>query len=446
MAKNLSPLDFGLNEAKNGVERYDALLRCHQEAVRQGCGVTYRGIGILQIEIPRGATGIPLTDYTDFAGAVISVRNNVKDLYLFTMIRPTEKIEVGARQVDAGDFSDIDKLKRGDNLLVLKDANPWVAERIGYGYAHYRKDVLLVRGGRAVNKVIMPYNNEWSKVECMYRPVTRKQKVFRNLVFLRDAQSTYKTCLLRVVAEHNVLAKNIKVTTPANAELFGDHVFMVEDCTAFTLEDVEVNGTYSQLKKYGYAFGINNVWGHKAIRVKADGNWGVYGNNNVSEATLRDCMINRFDIHSYGRDVTFKRCEFFRLYNAFGGTFGKVEYDRCLFNDVRPSLDGGSYNSFVALDVVFNRCTIQLKKNVPWLIEYQRVPTELNERAELRERYLPNVTVRNSTIHLLGGEKKWFVYKAPKASDLEAFKGGQVLIERTTVDDGTPEMGRIYTR
>ena len=100
----------------------------------------------------------------------------------------------------------------------------------------------------------------------------------------------------------------------------------------------------------------------------------------------------------------------------------------------------------MALDVVFNRCTIQLKKNAPWFIEYQRVPTELNERAELRERYLPNVMVRNSTIHLLGGEKKWFVYKAPKSSDLEAFKGGQVLIERTTVDGGTLEMGRIYTK
>ena len=263
MAKNLSPLDFGLAKAKTGEERYNALLRCHQQAIQQGCGVSYRGIDSLFLEIPSGTAGIPLADYTDFANAVICVKNSVKDIYLFTMIHPVEVIQVEARQIDSGDFRVVDKLRRGDFILVLKDANPWVEERLGYGYPHYRKDVLLVHNGRAVNSVIMPYDNEWSKVESFYRPVSKKQKVFCNIVFHRAPNSSYKTCLLRVVAEHNVLAKNIKVTTPVDDALFGDHVFMVEDCTKFILEDVSVDGTYSQIKKYGYAFGLNNVWGQE---------------------------------------------------------------------------------------------------------------------------------------------------------------------------------------
>lgn len=446
MAKTLSPLDFDLEKAKTGLEKYEILLKCHQYAVELKCGVSYKGIDSLFLEIPQGATGIPLTDNTDFSNAVITVKNNTKDIYLFTMIHPVDSIQFEALQVDKGDFSRVDKLKRGDYIVVLKDLNPWVEERIGYGYPHYRRDVLFVHNGRSVNSVIMPYNNNWSRVECSYRPVSCRKKLFQNLVFVRDGRSTYKTCLLRVLAEHNLVVKNVKVTTPSNDVLYGDHVFMVEDCTNFTLEDVVVDGTYSQLKKYGYAFGLNNVWGHKALRVTADGKWGVYGNNNINEAELTDCNINRFDIHSYGYKVKFEKCHFFRLYNAFGGTYGIVEYDRCIFNDFRPYLDGGSYNSYVPLDIIFNRCTITLKKNAPWLIEYLEIPKGPNQRAELQERFLPNVTIRNCTIRLSEGEKKWYIYKSQDASAITQFKGGEVFLKRIEVKDGSPEMEKIFKK
>lgn len=42
-AKTLSPLDFGLAEAKGGVECYNVLLKCHLEALRLGVGVDYSG-------------------------------------------------------------------------------------------------------------------------------------------------------------------------------------------------------------------------------------------------------------------------------------------------------------------------------------------------------------------------------------------------------------------
>ena len=48
----MTPLDFGVLEAKNGFERYDALLRCHQFAVQTGAAVSYKGIDSLYLEIP----------------------------------------------------------------------------------------------------------------------------------------------------------------------------------------------------------------------------------------------------------------------------------------------------------------------------------------------------------------------------------------------------------
>ena len=34
--KGVTPLDYGLLTAKNGIERYGILLKCHQDAVKNG--------------------------------------------------------------------------------------------------------------------------------------------------------------------------------------------------------------------------------------------------------------------------------------------------------------------------------------------------------------------------------------------------------------------------
>ena len=61
-AKVISPYDYGLSEAKNGVDRYDVLLRTHSAAIEKNCGVSYAGIDTLTIEIPSGAPSILLSD------------------------------------------------------------------------------------------------------------------------------------------------------------------------------------------------------------------------------------------------------------------------------------------------------------------------------------------------------------------------------------------------
>lgn len=70
----VSPLDYGLNEARNGEETYYVLLKCHQDAVRRNCGVSYAGINDLFLEIPINAMPIPLTYFTDFAGVSLIVK------------------------------------------------------------------------------------------------------------------------------------------------------------------------------------------------------------------------------------------------------------------------------------------------------------------------------------------------------------------------------------
>lgn len=405
----LSPLDFGLADARNGIERYEALLSCHQQAVKQGVGVCYRGIDSIYLEIPPHAKGIPLTNYTDFSGTVLAVTNKVKDLYLFSMIQPVEGIKLEESQIDNGNFENNKLFSSGDFIVIIKDKKPWVEERIGYGYPHFRRDILFVHNGKARNKVIMPYNNNQSESECHYRRVNGKQKVFRNLHFVRTRESSYKTYLLKVVAEHNFLVKDVHVTTPSVNDFYGDQVFMAEDCTCFMLEDVEVNGTYSRLDKYGYAFGLNNVWNHKAQRVKADGKWGVYGTNNVNKASLEQCNINRFDIHCYGRDVYCVDTRFHNLYNQFSSTYGVVKFENCTFDLFTPYLNASSYNAFVPVDVIFESCKFHLTRDRNSIVRFSGLTEQINSRKELSLKSLPNVIVKNCKVAIDNDVDIWYI-------------------------------------
>ena len=77
-SKGYSPINFGLQEAKTGVERYKVLLKTHQAALAAGKDVDYTGIKSIDIEIPDNFKTIPLTNNNDFKGCIFNVKNTSK--------------------------------------------------------------------------------------------------------------------------------------------------------------------------------------------------------------------------------------------------------------------------------------------------------------------------------------------------------------------------------
>lgn len=51
-ARTVSPLQYGLKNATNGIERYEVLLKCHQDALKKGYDISYRKIDTVKVEIP----------------------------------------------------------------------------------------------------------------------------------------------------------------------------------------------------------------------------------------------------------------------------------------------------------------------------------------------------------------------------------------------------------
>ncbi len=395
----ISPLDFGLREAQTGIDRYRALYNTHVAALADGVEVSYEGIDTLDIELPPDFQSIPVGNHTDFGGLVIYVTNNVRDGSLFYRYRSTRPLALSKAQVDSLDFREVPELAEGDKLLILSDQNPWTS-RIGYSYKVYRQDVLWVHNGKAMNAPIAPWNTDSTHLNAVYADVDTSLKTFGGLTMHRTAESQFKTYCLHVNGEYNLLVHDIHVTTP-KSKMIADGLFGVSNSVRVAFHDVSVEGTYSgygRWRGYGYAFSLYNLWDTKFERVTADGNWGVFGTNNLSSTELYDCDINRFDIHCYGRDALLKRCTLRQRQTQFSSMYGTVTFDSCHFIDCIPVRIRSSYNAYTPFDIVMKDCTFELTMRYHSLVNVMLLDTAASPRPELNPKCWPNLTVTNMTV------------------------------------------------
>ena len=439
-ARNLSPMQYGFDTASDGVQRYWALYNTHLAARQAGVDVDYSALADRTVELTLPADApdfIPLTQHNDFKNVLFYVLDTVADRYLFRMGDDNYTlIDVDARWVDSGDFRSVPQLAKGMHLLILNDDNPWVAERIGFGEPAMRRDVLWVVDGVSRNRVVASYQTEATKMKCYEVPVTDEPKTIYNLHLRRHAGSTHKLCLFSVYFENNVNVYNVSVFTPqsksfrhvnAAAELvaqcqgtqqpplqdagdctktrlLSDAAIYFQSSTNIHCRDIYVDGTYSIPGRNGYAISANNTWNATFEHVVADGNWGVFGNNNMSMTVLKDCDVNRFDIHCYGRDVLCKGCTFRKKQIQFSSLYGTLQFDSCSFVDCIPVRIRSSYNAYTPFDIVVNHCTLLSSTRHHQLVNVMLKDTARNSRPELSERCLPNVRINGLTV-----EQPWFV-------------------------------------
>lgn len=414
-----SPLQFGLKEAKTAIERYYVLQRTHEEASRRGANVSYAGIKEITIEIPSKAKSIPLTHHTDFANVVLKVKNNQKDLYLFSLADKLTPVNVKGREIDNGIFSKHQTLRLGRKLLVVSDKTPWVEKRTGYDYGATRKDIMLLENGVSGNGPVQSYSTLASIPEGQYREVEDSKIVIKNITFQRLGGSTKKTYLIKAENQYDLELTGITISTPNSSDFYGDRAIYLINCYKVQMNDVSINGTYSLEKRFGYGVCLDNVYDFQVNNMYARANWGVFGTNNVNNAHLTNCDINRFDVHCYGKDIIFDHCNFVDLYNQFASVYGMITFTNCTFTNFTPVLVGSSYNAYTACDILFDKCTFNLDKKHPSIVDFSGFEKKENERPELKEKCLPNVSIQDCQVNLTGDVKKWCVYNTKKMGDYE---------------------------
>ncbi|MCR4811418.1 MAG: hypothetical protein K5867_02340 [Bacteroidales bacterium] len=396
----VSPLDYGLREAANGIDRYYALYRAHTDALARGVNVSYEGIDTLHLELPPDFKAIPLGPYTDFGGLVLYVTNHSAHGALFSRISPSKPVSFDKSLIDSLNFRSVPELDSGHHLLVLEDLNPWT-ERRGYGYQQYRRDILVLNDGIARNAPVTSWNTDSTRLKAYYYDFDPDRPSFvQNLTLHRVKGSTFRTYCLALVGQCDVSVSDIRVTTP-RSRMIADGVFSVSNCAFLTFRRDTVEGTYSgygSSRNYGYAFSMNNVYKSSFTHIKAYGNWGVFGTNNLSSTYLGECDIDRFDIHCYGRDVLLADCTLRGRQTLFSSMYGTVVFDSCHFIDYTPVRVRSSYNAYTPFDIYITDCTFELTRRYHSLVQIDLLDTADNPRPELNPKCWPNLKVKNLTV------------------------------------------------
>ncbi|MBR4924279.1 MAG: hypothetical protein IKZ61_00840 [Prevotella sp.] len=397
--KAITLSQFGLNEAATGEQVYWVLYNAHTAAVAKRKWVDYSGVDTLMIDIPRNAKSIQLTSNNDFKGAVFVVTNKSKDIFLFEYENKSQPISISKADIDSGNFVGYKELRNGKHVLFVKDMSPWVENREGYKYGHIRKDILKVVNGKALNKVIMPYNNNSSSPECEYSSIADEGPIIRNLTIKRTMSCINKTFLCKVSGTDGVTIENVSIYTPEN-NWENDQIITINNSTNVSFKNLRIEGTYSRLDHSGYGVALNNIWNFTADKMYGHGNWGIFGTNNISGVTITNSDINRFDVHCYGREMRFKSVIFRNKYNQFSAVYGSINFDNCTFINCVPLVNGPSYNAYVGYDVSFNDCEYSTTHDTPILVDEGYLDEQINIRQELSERCLPNVRIKNLIMHI----------------------------------------------
>lgn len=430
---SISPNVYGLQQAKTGEERYEILLRTHKEAVQKGLMVDYRGIDTINLTIPEGAESIPLGSINDFNGAVFNVTNQNHDIYLFSYVNKAEPIDVPAHLIDKGLFLEIPRLNSGKKLLVIEDQNPWVENRKGYSYGHIRRDILFLKHGKAQNQTIMPYDNPQSLPKCKVYDLDIPYLKIENLILNRTDNSSYKTFLCKLVGIDNVQINTVTINTPQN-DMVEDLAIYIVDCTNVFFENVTINGTYSRSDYSGYGICMNNIWNFKANNLEAEANWGIFGDNNINTVSITNSEINRFDIHCYGRDVSFKQVVFNRLYNQFSSVFGTIEFEGCTFNSFIPVLYEPSYDVQNDHNLVFRNCTFNVKNDRNFLVSLNAITKDRSSRPELFAKCWPSISIKKMKVNVYSLTNAFYVFMSSRSSlvgsDLD--KLSSIIIDELT--------------
>ena len=401
--KDISPLEFGLRECKTDIERYKVLLVTHRTAIERGVGVDYSGIKKLNIEVPDKKSAIPLAASTDFRGCVLNVMNTVGDVALFTRNEIPVDVSLSKSLVDGGKYSSASALRKGLHLLIINDKTPWVENRAGHDYPAYRKDVVVVKDGRALNSTVMPYNSRQTTLACSYVPVRDTAITISNVVINRTKASTKKTFCFSLKGVYNVQMSNVTVNTPEGTGLWADGVIKLRDCARVTLDKVRIQGTYSLTDKYGYGFDVDNVYDLKVINSYGHGNWGVFGTNNLNKLEVRNSDLNRVDIHLYGRDVRIADCKLSGLYNQFSGVYGDIVMERCVFDNFTPLINGTSYNAYVPFNLYIKDCEWTVTKDKHILLGVGSLKNKINTREELSRKAWPNIYIDGLKVNISQG-------------------------------------------
>ena len=427
-----SELRQALSDSRSGTELIQKIKTIHQKAYEKGETVVYPRKKTFKIVIPKDFHSIQLTDNTDFNGCTFIVENTSKTVFLFELSNRDHPHPIVLEKEQLQANKSIPTLEESPKLLIVKDNHLWT-KRYDYDSQGeisnikqecHRYDLLFVNKHVVSNNPIASYQTSASLPSCQYINVSTEQKTVRNIKFIRESTSTAVTNLLHISYQYNVCISDMsiktKLPTMEKDRFYYDQCIKVDHSAKIDMKNITVRHTYSSQNIWGYAIEMNNVLDCTFDHLDITAIRGGFNTTCSNHQRFTNCILNRVDVHYYGRDVTCENCTFkntvndFHVYNRFSSFYGKLVYRNCKFDHFLPVRIDSEYNAFTPFDIEMTDCTLKVIYQAPsyynCICHIPILERLENDRQELREKYLPNIKVRNLKVVDVPREKGFQYY------------------------------------
>ena len=427
-----SELRHALSDSRSGTELIQRIKTIHQKAYAKGDTVVYPHKKTFKIVIPKDFQPIQLTDNTDFNGCTFIVENTSKTVFLFELSNRDNPLPIALEKQQLQVSKIVPTLDESPKLLIIKDNRLWT-KRYDYDSQGeisnvkqecHRYDLLFVNRQIVSNNPIASYQTSASIPFCQYINVSTEKKTIHDVKLIRKGTSTAVTNLLHISYQYNVHISDVSIKTNLPTmekdRFYYDQCIKVDHSAKIDMQNITVWHTYSSQTIWGYAIEMNNVLDCTFDHLDITAIRG--GFNTTCSNTLRftNCILNRVDVHYYGRDVTCENCTFrntvndFHVYNRFSSFYGKLVYRHCKFDRFLPVRIDSEYNAFTPFDIEMTDCTLKVINQAPsyynCICHIPVLESLENARPELREKCLPNLKVRDLRIEDVPREKGFQYY------------------------------------
>ena len=351
----------------------------------------------------------------DFNGLHLYARSTTLSRYLFTAIGDGSVEHYGGQKTTYKKISDAlqdEMFTNKQGLMFLDDKIP-LYYRATNNDSYRRRDVLLVQNNELTTTPIMEYDNDPdTDVEISIMPISKGGFKFGNLKFDRSG-ATEITPLVWISycyrpEFYNIILDSTHHEWHDNCE---SGTIRLEWVYAPYLHDISANMCLGDIvgtnqPNYNFVFqGATNV---VLERVYANSKWHSFGNRCVNGVVCRDCVLDQWDNHVYGKNFFFENCTFFTDHLGTPEV-GIMKFVHCRFKHSKIGYTSDSDVASYPTHRIFEGCIFE-DQETP-LVRVSKLYTPENPRQLIVSEKFPSLTLRDCILNVSKERSTYVLYE-----------------------------------
>jgi len=350
----------------------------------------------------------------DFNNVTIYAHSLTLSRYLFTLevydfkTEQNRTIETEYKKISEAVQDGFFQYKQG--IMFITDNTP-LYNRVTTKVDYERRDVLLVQNNELCNIPIMDYDNDPdTDAVIKFMPITKGFK-FCNLRYDRSGSENMAPLIWINYVYKPEICNIIIDSTHQWKGYCESGTIRLEYVYAPYLHDLALNNCYGDVvgtDQVNYNINMQGATNVIIERVFANSKWHTFGNQSINGVVCRDCVLDQWDSHVYGRDFLFENCTF-HLDHLGCPEVGFLKCIHCKFIDSNVGYLSDSDVSVFPTKRIFEGCTFE-SQDKPLV----RV-SPMHEHDEVRalvfsERY-PSLTLKDCIINVSAKRTTYVLYE-----------------------------------